>query len=256
MMASRYATVGNDEMIDLHSHLLPGLDDGAPDVETSLAMAHAYVADGVYIVACTPHIMLGLYPNSGPQIRVAVTRFQSELDRTGINLKLVTGADVHIVGGLVHGLRSGELLSLADSRYVLLELPRNVPPPRLENLLFDMLVAGYVPIITHPERLPWIGTQYQRVRRLVAAGAWMQVTTGALAGVFGRGAQSLAERMLDDGLVHILATDAHNVNRRPPDLRRGFELAAARVGENSAWDMVSTRPRGVLENVLPEHLLA
>lgn len=241
-------------MIDVHSHLLPGLDDGAPDVATALAMARAYVADGVGIVVCTPHIVPGVYVNSGPQIRAAVAQCQIALDTAGIDLHLLPGADVHVTPRLVEGLKSGHLLSLADSRYVLIELPHHVAPPRFEDPLLSLIAAGYVPILTHPERMSWMAAQYQRLERLVAGGLWIQVTTGALGGIFGRDARQLAERMLDDGLVHLLATDAHNAHGRPPDLRRGFELAAGRVGEDAAWAMVATRPRGVLENVLPSTL--
>ena len=99
-------------MIDLHCHILPGIDDGAADLSVSIAMAKAFVADGVSVVACTPHILPGLYHNSGPQIRQATAQLQQILDREGIPLRLVTGADNHIVPNFVAELRSGHLLSL------------------------------------------------------------------------------------------------------------------------------------------------
>ena len=243
-------------MIDLHSHLLPGLDDGAADLEMSLAMARAFVADGVETVACTPHILPGLYHNTGPQIREAVARLQAALDAEGIGLSLVSGADNHIVPDFVAGLRSGHLLSLADTCYVLVEPPHHVAPARLEDLFFNIQVAGYVPILTHPERLTWIRAHYPLIQRLAAAGVWMQVTAGSLAGTFGRDAQYWAERLLDEGHVHILATDAHDVRRRPPDLSRGRDVAAQRVGEAEAMHLVSTRPRGILSNRAPSELPA
>ena len=143
-------------MIDLHCHILPGIDDGASDLSVSLSMARASVADGVSVLACTPHILPGVYHNSGPQIREATEQLQHALDHEGIALRLTTGADNHIVSGFLAGLRSGRLLSLADSRYVLVEPPHHVAPIRLEDLFFELLIAGYVPILTHPERLTWI----------------------------------------------------------------------------------------------------
>src|SRR6476620_4371392 len=119
-------------MIDLHCHILPGIDDGAADLSTSIAMAKAFVADGVSVVACTPHILPGLYHNSGTQILQATARLQQTLNREGISLQLVAGADNHIVPDFVAQLRSGQLLPLADSRYVLVEPPHHIPPPRLE----------------------------------------------------------------------------------------------------------------------------
>jgi protein-tyrosine phosphatase len=241
-------------MIDLHCHILPGLDDGASDLSVSANMAKAFVADGVSVVACTPHILPGLYQNSGPQIRQAAAQLQQHLDREGIPLRLVTGADNHVTPSFVTELKSGHLLSLADTRYVLVEPPHHVAPPRLEDLFFSLLVAGYVPILTHPERLTWIQSHYQVIQRLVHAGTWMQVTAGSLSGAFGRNPRYWGERMLDEGCIHILATDAHDVNRRPPNLSQGRELAAKRVGNTEAQHLVVTRPEGILRNDLPSNL--
>jgi protein-tyrosine phosphatase len=241
-------------MIDLHCHILPGIDDGATDASVSIDMAKAFVVDGVTVVACTPHILPGLYSNSGPQIRAATSQLQQTLDEKGVPLRLITGADNHITPTFVSELRSGHLLSLADTRYVLVEPPHHVAPPRMEDLFFGLLVAGYVPILTHPERLSWIESHYPTIKRLVHAGVWMQLTAGSLAGTFGRKAQYWSERMLDEGCVHVLATDAHDVNRRPPNLSRGRDLAARRLGNPEAEHLVETRPRGVLLNDLPSNL--
>ena len=248
------ARIGARLMIDLHCHILPGIDDGAADCSISIEMAKAFVADGVSVVACTPHILPGLYHNSGPQIRQATAMLQQILDREGIPLRLVTGADNHIVPSFVADLRSGHLLSLADTRYVLVEPPHHIAPPHLEDLFFNILVAGYVPILTHPERLTWIKSHYQAFERLVQAGVWIQLTAGSLAGLFGRNARYWAERMLDEGCVQILATDAHDVDRRPPNLSLGQELASKRVGIDEATHMVVTRPLGILRNEPPSNL--
>jgi protein-tyrosine phosphatase len=241
-------------MIDLHCHILPGIDDGATDLSVSFAMARAFLADGVTIVACTPHILPGLYDNTGPRIREAVAQLQRALAAEGIPLRVTSGADNHVVHGMAEQLRSGHLLPLGNSRYVLVEPPHHVPPPRMEQLFFDILVAGYVPILTHPERLTWLKQHYESVLRLAHAGVWMQITAGSLAGSFGRSARYWGERMLDEGVVHILATDAHDVDRRPPNLGAGYELSAKRVGEEEARNLVLVRPEGVLRNLPPSSL--
>jgi protein-tyrosine phosphatase len=241
-------------MIDLHCHMLPGIDDGAADLDVSLGMAEASVADGVSVLACTPHILPGLYHNSGPQIRRATQELQNALDQEGIPLRLVTGADNHVVPDFVAGLQSGRLLTLCDSRYVLVEPPHHTEPPQMEAFFFNLLVAGYVPILTHPERLTWVPARYESIRRLVQGGVWMQITSGSLTGAFGRTAQYWAERMLDEGCVHILATDSHDCEKRPPRLSRGRDFAAARVGAEEAEHLVLTRPRGVIANELPSNL--
>lgn len=241
-------------MLDLHCHLLPGIDDGATDVEMSLAMARQAHANGIRTVACTPHIYPGVYENTAAGIRDAVAALQSRLDGEGIGLQLLAGADVHLDPGLLDGLASGRIPTLAGSRYLLLEPPHHSAPPRFADSVFDLMVAGYVPVITHPERLRWIEDHYEVFRQLVAQGAWMQLTAGAVAGTYGKRPLYWAERMLDDGLVHILATDAHHPTRRPPTLAEGREAAARRVGEAEATHLVVTRPQGIVDDVAPADL--
>jgi protein-tyrosine phosphatase len=241
-------------MIDLHCHILPGIDDGAVDLGVSLGMARASVADGVSVLACTPHILPGLYRNAGPQIVSAVQFLQDALDQEGIPLRLVAGADVHLVPDMIAGLRSGRLPSVGGSRYVLVEPPHHTAPPHLESFFFGLLVEGFVPILTHPERLNWIGHRYQAIQRLARVGVWMQITSGSLTGAFGRSARYWAHRMLDEGCVHVLATDAHDTHQRPPDLGRGRDAAADRVGIEEAERLVLTRPLGVIENEHPGNL--
>lgn len=241
-------------MIDLHCHLLPGIDDGAPTMDVALAMARAAVADGIEVCACTPHIYPGLYENNRDGIARAVAALQFTLERQGIPLKLVIGADVHVVPDLVEGINGGRIPTLAGSRYFLFEPPHHVAPPRLEDLAFNAITAGYVPVVTHPERLTWIESHYEVFRRMAQAGAWMQVTAGALTGRFGNRPRYWAERMLDEGLVHLLATDAHHIDKRPPLLGEARAAAAKRLGEEEATHLVQTRPRGILDNLAPSEL--
>lgn len=235
-------------VIDLHSHLLPGIDDGAADLSVSIAMARASVANGVRVMACTPHILQGVWNNSGPQIRQATQALQAAIDAEGIPLKLITGADVHIERDIVSGLHSGRVLSLADSRYVLIELPHHVAPARIEDCFFGLFSAGYVPILTHPERLSWIGSRYVSIERLVKSGVWMQITAGSLLGSFGRSARYWSEKMLDQGMIHIIATDAHNLHDRRPVLAEGRDAASRLVGKEEAQNLVVARPYGIIAN--------
>jgi protein-tyrosine phosphatase len=241
-------------VIDLHCHILPGIDDGAGDLSVSLRMARAEVEQGVTVVACTPHILPGLYHNSGPAIRQSVQNLQQAFDQEGIALRLVTGADVHMTPNFVGGLRSGQLLTIADSRYVLVEPPHHTAPPQLEDFFFNLVVAGYVPILTHPERLSWVPSRYETIKKLVRAGVWMQITAGSFTGAFGRNALYWAQRLLDEGCVHLLASDAHDAERRPPDLGAGRESVAKRVGAEEAEHLVLTRAMGILNDQPPSSL--
>jgi protein-tyrosine phosphatase len=241
-------------LIDLHCHILPGVDDGAPDLDTALAMARIAVAEGITVTACTPHMMPGIYDNTGPDVRQRIIALQAELDAADIPLKLVTGADIHLQEGLSTSLKSGQLLSLHDSKYFLFEPPHHIAPPRLEDAVFNVMAAGYQPLVTHPERLSWIETHYDMMKNLSRQGVWMQITCGSLTGRFGRRPKYWAERMVDEGLVHILATDAHNLRNRSPLMAEAREMVANRLGDQAAEDMVLTRPRGVLDNAPVESL--
>ncbi len=238
-------------MIDLHCHLLPGIDDGSADLSTSLAMARAAVADGIRVTACTPHIYPGLYENTADGIRAAIRRLAQALREHDIGLRLVCGADTHLVPGLVSRLKDGSVPTLNDSRYLLLEPPHHVAPPRFEASIFELMTAGYVPVITHPERLSWIETHYSVMQRLVQRGVWMQVTSGSLAGRFGKRPRYWGERLLSEGLVHLLATDSHGIRKRPPHLAEGRDLAARRIGDIQATMLVIGRPQAILMNLPP-----
>jgi protein-tyrosine phosphatase len=235
-------------MIDLHSHILPGVDDGAATIETSLDMARMAVEDGIQVMACTPHFLPGVYDNEAGDIRYRIDHLARELRNAGINLQVVVGADAHIRPDFLECLRANRILTLNDSRYVLFEPPHDILPQRLDDLLHNIMMSGYVPILTHPERLRWIEKNYELVRGLAQSGVWMQITAGSLTGRFGKRPHYWAHRMLAEGLVSILATDAHNLTSRPPRLSEAAALAEAELGLGEAQNLVVLRPQCVLEN--------
>jgi protein-tyrosine phosphatase len=236
-------------MFDLHSHILPGVDDGARDLNEALQMARMWVEQGVLNVVCTPHILPGVYHNSGPQIREAVAALQAALITEGIGLQLLSGADNHIVPTFVRDLQRGHLLTIADTRYVLVEPPHHSAPLRMEDLFHEIQVAGYVPILTHPERLSWTSTKYDVIARLADRGVLMQLTASSITGRFGRRAQELSRRMLKERRAHIVATDAHNIATRPPDMLEAWTQACEWVGREEADNLFVHRPHGILSNL-------
>jgi protein-tyrosine phosphatase len=238
-------------MIDLHCHLLPGIDDGPADRATALQMARIAVDDGICVTACTPHIYPGLYDNDRDGIGREVAAFRDVLADAGIPLQLVSGADVHLEPGLVAGIEQGRIPTLAGSRYLLLEPPHHSAPPGFEQAVFELMAAGLIPVITHPERLRWVEMHFDVFCRLTDRGCWMQVTAGALTGRFGSRPRYWADRFVAEGRAHLLATDAHDAKRRPPLLTEGFQAAARLVGEEQARLMVEDRPARVLADQAP-----
>lgn len=241
-------------MIDLHSHILPGIDDGAQSLEVSLEMARIAVADGTEAMACTPHIYPGLYMNDKAGIVRARDALQAALQDHGIPLRLVTGADVHLVPGILQGLRAGTIPTLNDTRYVLLEPSHHSPPPRFEHHVFDLVASGYIPVITHPERLTWLSGHYAAFEAVVRQGAWLQVTASALTGAFGSAPRYWGERLLGDGLVAVLASDCHSSGRRSPVMSEGRAIAEKLLGAEEATNLVVGRPRALLENRPPSEV--
>ena len=238
-------------MIDLHCHILPGIDDGAEDKAMALEMARIAAQDGITTIACTPHIYPGMYENDAQGIRNAISSFQQILDDEGISIKLVQGADVHMVPGLVEGIKLDKIPTINGTRYLLLEPPHHVAPPNMEETVFELMAAGYMPVITHPERLRWVENQFDMFKRLSERGVWMQITAGALTGRFGKRPLYWAEKFLTEGMCDIIATDAHHPTRRPPYLKEAQEAAAKLVGEDEARRMVYDRPQAILDDKDP-----
>ncbi|MEP4147188.1 MAG: CpsB/CapC family capsule biosynthesis tyrosine phosphatase [Halioglobus sp.] len=241
-------------MIDLHCHMLPAIDDGARDLPTALKMAELAVADGITQTACTPHIYPGVFDNTHAGIREAVDSFREQLVAAGIPLEITYGADIQVVPDLVQGLTEGKLPTLHGSRYFLFEPPHHVALPRLDDLLHGALVAGYVPVITHPERLSYIESDYDKFLAAAERGAWIQLTGGSLLGRFGPRVKKIAERFIRDGVTHLIASDGHNLKNRTPVLAEARDAAAAFVGEEEALRMVQGRPAAVLANTDPSQL--
>ena len=238
-------------MIDVHCHLLPGIDDGAQTLETSLEMARIAVADGITKIYCTPHIYPGLYENTGSDIKRRVAMLQLILRDKGIALELSFGADVHLVPEVPEGLADGRIPTLGGTRYLLLEPSHHVCPPRFKESVFAFIGAGYVPVITHPERLTWVEDHFDDFTSLARSGAWLQVTGGALLGQFGKRVERIAERFVGDGWTAVLASDAHTTSRRAPMLAEAEIRAARLVGKTEASLMVRGRPAAVCADAAP-----
>lgn len=242
-------------MIDLHCHMLPGIDDGAPDLTTALAMARVAVEDGISMVACTPHIHPGRYENTAEGIALACEAFRSALAEADINLEITYGADTQIIPELLEGLQGGRIPTLHGSRYFLFEPSHHIAQEGMLTLLGRVIEAGYVPIITHPERLHYIERHYEQFLQAVEMGAWLQLTAGSVSGRFGERIQGVAHRFLRDGVTHLLATDAHNLKNRSPLLGEGRDVAATLLGEEEANHLVNTRPAAVIENLSPNDVV-
>lgn len=225
--------------------MLPGIDDGAGDWATSLAMARMAVADGFQTVITTPHQLGSYQQNRGEMIRSLATEFQQRLESEHIPLRVLPGADVRIEDGMLGRLQDGDLVTLGDHRrHVLLELPHELYMP-LEGLLEQLARMEMVGILSHPERNLGILRQPDVLRPLVEAGCLMQVTASSITGGFGEVIQTFVAEMLADGLVHFVATDAHGVRARRPVMQRAYQHVSQLVNEATALDLCCRHPAAV-----------
>lgn len=242
------ARVPGGVVIDLHTHILPALDDGAKTLAAAVAMARMAVADGITHVACTPHVMPGTYDNDTDSIERAFQMLSARLGEEGVALALVMGADIHATPDLLTQLQNGRVPTIAGGRYFLFEPPHHVIPPGIDRLVRALLAADYVPILTHPERLTWIEQHYDIICALDAAGIAIQLTAASITGGFGSRAQYWSKRLLDEGRVDVIASDAHDTARRPPVLSWARDQIAKDYGAEFAASMTLKAPLAILRN--------
>ena len=240
-------------MIDLHTHILPGIDDGVQTEDEAVDLARMAYEDGIRTIVATPHCKEGFFYNQREDILEGVATLRNRLESEGVDIKLLPGAEVHLCPDLPERVKDGRAPTLADNGVtLLLELSLSQYPVDLENLIFQLQLAGLVVLLAHPERIRFFQEDISRYESVVRLGAWGQLTSGSIEGRFGKTAQSFSEEILDRGLVHVLASDAHNTRGRPPGLAESVRICAGRVGEERALAMVVDAPRQLLEGRAPD----
>ena len=238
-------------MIDLHAHLLPGIDDGAPDLCTALALARLAVDDGITHMVCTPHIHPGRYDNTPDSIRSALKTLAVALREHQIPLQIAAAAEVRFGMELMLAVESQTVPYLGhwqDKRVLLLEFPHGDLPFGAEKLTAWLLDRDIVPLIAHPERNKTLLRYPARLKPFLQQGCLLQITAGSVTGHFGSACQDLAHRLLQAGVVTVLASDANNLNHRPPKLSAALAPTAALVGQAMAQRLVEHAPWEIAQN--------
>jgi protein-tyrosine phosphatase len=239
-------------VIDIHSHILPGLDDGAKTWEESLEMARQAVRDGIRVMVATPHLFKGRVVdpkrlNGKKEILDRIEEFKERLSAAGIALEVLPGCDVPLSIEALRLLEDDLLLTINDlKRYLLLELPDTSIPPATEEICFRIISTGITPIITHPERHLIIPEAPDKLMRLVNLGCLAQLTAGSLTGRFGRQVARTSRNLIKKGYIHLLASDAHDPKSRPPLLSPALDELAGLVGQEQARAMVSQVPEKII----------
>ena len=257
------------EMIDLHSHLLPNLDDGPRTLEDSIQMCRISYQDGIKTIVATPHILPGIYKNDRSTILSKVHELNEAIKRLGVgiqtpnselrtpnselSLKILPGADVHFSSDILQRYEDEEIVTVNDrGRYLMIEFAFQGIPYQAEEVLFQLLTRGIIPIISHPERNMEIGQRPKRYYEMVRMGCLGQVTAMSLTGEFGPGVRRIAEKLLTKRLVHMIASDAHSTDGRPPILSAAVKAAEKIVGKEEAIKMVTEYPAAMIDGRRPD----
>ena len=234
-------------MIDLHCHIIPGVDDGSESLDESIEMCRIAARDGITKIVCTPHNVVGKYNNNSAKIMSCVKELQADIDSKNIPLTLYPGCEIHLDFNLVKKIKAGELMTMNNSgRYIILELPGETLPQNLDESISSLVFAGIIPIIAHPERNLAIRSNPALLYRLVKLGALSQLTTSSLIGRFGSTIEEFSIFLIEHNLVHMMATDAHSSRQRRPILSKGLKRLKEIIGQEAAMEMVTEIPEKIL----------
>ncbi len=221
---------GGTGMIDIHTHILPGIDDGAADWEHSIQMARAAAAEGITGIIATPHHYDGKYSNDKETVIELVAELNSRLSELAIPLKIQSGQEIRIHSEFLSNWQSGKLLTMGESPYVLIEMPSSQIPKSMEQVVYELRLLGVRAVIAHPERNAEVVQNPDRLAELVELGAYAQVTTHSLLGGFGRGIEKSAWTLCRRGLIHLVSSDAHHLEWRSFKMKEAYERIESELG--------------------------
>lgn len=234
-------------MIDIHHHLLWGVDDGAKDFDTAVAMAKASSANGVTHIVCTPHAN-SRYLYSPEVNQAKAEQLQSRLDADNVPIRIGMGCDFHMSYDNIQDAKTDpSRFSINGLGYLMVEIPDYGVPAGMTEIFYELQLAGLTPILTHPERNPTLQTDHTRLGEWMRGGVLVQITGDSVTGKMGKKAEKLAHVLLAKRWVHFVATDAHGVGSRPPRLSEAREWIAKKHGQDYAESLVTANPQAVFD---------
>lgn len=234
-------------MIDIHHHCLPGVDDGPRELSEAVEMCAAAAEEGIEAIVATPHVLRGRWPTFSR--RELESRLAELRERVGETPKLLLGSEYFFGHDMADILKAGSAVHpIAAGRYVLLELPANSVPPMFNQPLYRAQLDGWMPILAHPERNTVFQANPDLLAALIGHGLRVQITATSLTGAFGSRARNAAETFLRRRLVHLVATDAHNMEKRPPRVREALAALREIAGDAVVEALIRENPRAVIEN--------
>lgn len=222
-------------MIDLHCHILPGVDDGAQSLSDSLNMARKAIEQGIHTIVATPHHLNNSYQNPKRQILDRVEELNKLLHQENVDVTILPGQEVRVYGEILEGYAAGEILPVNHTPYVLVEFPSNHVPRYTEKLFYELQMNGLIPIIVHPERNREIIERSDLLYQLVKKGALTQITAASICGDFGKKIRSFSFQLIENNLTHFIASDAHNITNRSFKMNEAFGVIQKKYGNDMVY---------------------
>jgi len=235
-------------MIDIHSHILPQMDDGASSWDISLKMCQQAYQDGIKTIVATPHTLNGIYDNYPKVIEEKVKTLNQKLKESNIPLQILPGSEVHLRDDIIEKIKKQEIITLNKANYILLEFPTTQIPLQIEEILFQIQIMGITPILSHVERNLEFQHQPALLANLIQKGALAQLTAASLCGAFGTKIRKLSQELLANGLIYCIASDAHSNSEqgRSPTLSKAVSEASKIIGYQPAQDLVQSNPQKII----------
>ena len=235
-------------MIDIHSHILPNIDDGSRSIEETFNLIKEAENVGFEAIISTSHYMENYYETDTPEREVWINAIYENLKAKNININLYLGNEIYISENLVKLLEEGKASTINDTSYVLFELPLNVEPMSLYQVIYDMLQCKLVPILAHPERYSYVQKDPELIYDLIQKGVLMQANYGSIIGQYGDKAQMIVKKLLENNMIHFLGSDVHRQNTIYPKIPQILAELNGIIGEEKVEKLTTTNPKLVLQN--------
>ena len=237
-------------MIDIHSHILPNMDDGASSWEISLNMCRQASANNIKTIIATPHTLNGIYKNNPKDIEEKVKSLNQKIKENNLPLKILPGSEVHLSADIIEAIKKKEILTLNKSNYILLEFPHTQIPLHIEEILFQMQIMGITPILSHVERNLKFQQKPALLSQLIQKGALAQITAASLCGFFGPIPKKISQKFLSEELVYSIASDAHTDSEegRGSFFSQALKEASKIIGHQAALNLVHSNPQKIIMN--------
>ena len=235
-------------MIDIHCHILPNVDDGSESLEESIAMAKIAESEGITRIVNTSHCHFDFKYKKGNELKLELEKFNQALKEENINIEVLLGNELYYTSDLIERFDELDFFSMNNSKYILMEFSPINFPKNIEDVIYEIKIRGYIPIIAHAERYKQVQEDVNIVLDCIKEGALIQVNASSILGKNGEKAEDTSKKLLDNNMVHFVATDAHSSNRRRPLIKDSYNYILKNYGKEVAEKLFIENPTAVIEN--------